>query len=166
MFIISGDVCCQYLASMIWWFSPTACELRIREVAYILHSNMNYSLDVNLSLEKLPILSSSVVFQNKVYPLSFLCLKTWNNFLLYWCILLLLQFYHIIVCASYSHRAILRVYSRCNICAEEMFQYVWCTEAQGSKSACLGSSEICWDVTAACFHGALSTFTYPVEPTT
>lgn len=40
-------------------------DLEIIEVAYILHSNMSYSPHVNLSLEKLHILSSSVVFQNK-----------------------------------------------------------------------------------------------------
>lgn len=35
------------------------------EVACILHSDMSYSPQVNLSLEKLHILSSSVVFQSK-----------------------------------------------------------------------------------------------------
>lgn len=55
-------------------------DLEIREVADVLHANMNYSLDVNISSAKLHILSSSVVFQNKSYPLNFLCLETLNFF--------------------------------------------------------------------------------------
>lgn len=144
---------------------PIACGLGNKRGADILHANMNYRLDVNISLAKLHILFSSVVFQNKAYPLNFLCLETLNIF---FALMKCLAFITVLSgnCYSYSHWAILRVCSRCNICAEEMFRYVWCTGAQGSKIACLGSIEICWDATGACFHGTLSAFTYPVEPIT
>lgn len=59
---------------------PIACGLGNKRGADILHANMNYRLDVNISLAKLHILFSSVVFQNKAYPLNFLCLETLNIF--------------------------------------------------------------------------------------
>lgn len=81
---------------------PIASGLGNKRGADILHANMNYRLDVNISLAKLHILSSSVVFQSKAYPLNFLCLETLNIFfLLWWCVLLLLQFYQII--ATHIH---------------------------------------------------------------
>lgn len=51
----------------------------------------------------------------------------------YFCFTKIYCFYQIIICASYSHRGIIRVCGSCIICVEEMLQYVWCTKAKALR---------------------------------
>lgn len=153
---ISGDVCCLQRYDVF----PTPCELGHKGGEVDLNFVFKYELQFRYSSSLiLYITSSSVGFQNKAYPSICLILKTIN-------IIFAILKYIAFICASYSHWGIIRVCGCCIICVEEMLQYVWCTKAQGSEVACLGSTEICSGVPEVGFHGALSSFTYLDWPLT
>lgn len=79
MFVILGNICCSIQHRCYDVLSQFPVDLEARGAAYILHSNTNRSLDVRLSFCKKHILSSSLRFQNKSHPLTYLCLKTLNK---------------------------------------------------------------------------------------